>query len=160
MKKLPDKHYRNLTSRQRFIATWEAIGRGDDAEAKRLQDTAPNFTYSSADHVIRHSWDAVLAIGLAVESDIRGHALTAQMAHQEGLTETENGSLMKMKKLDDGWKNILKEIGLSEGAIRAARPEPHPLVEHLFKIVQDYEPEPDKNIDDCFTKIRQILPVL
>ena len=160
MKQLPDKYYSNLTSRQRFVATWEAIGRGDDAEAKRLRDTAPNFKYSSADHVIRRSWDAVITISLGVEADIRGYALTAQVAHQAGLTEVAVESLKKMKKLDAAWKDLLKEIGLSEAAIREARPEPHALVEHLLKIVENCEPEPDETLDDYFTKIRQMLPIL
>jgi hypothetical protein len=132
MKTLPDKYYKNLTSRQRFVATWEAIGRDDEVEKNRLMDTAPSFSYSAADHVIRDSWDSVIAVSLAIEADIRGYALTAQMAHQAGLTKITIAALKKMKKLDAAWVGLLKEMGLSDVAIRAARPDPHPLVEHCL----------------------------
>ena len=160
MKKISDKHYNNLTSHQRFIATWEAIGRGDEAERNRLQDTAPIFTYSSADHVIRHSWGAVIAISLGVEADIRGYALTAQMAYQAGLTEAAIGSLKEMKKLDVAWVGLLREVGLSDAAIRTARPDPHPLVEHLFEIVENYQPEKDAAVDEYIAAARELMPLL
>ena len=160
MKKMHDKYYSELTSQKRFIATWEAIGRGDEAEKQRLQDTAPIFTYSSADHVIRHSWGAVIAISLGVEADIRGYALTAQMAHQADFPDTAIEALKQMKKLDAAWVGLLKEIGLSDAAIRAARPDPHPLVEHLFKIVENYQPEKDAAVDEYIAVARELMPLL
>ena len=160
MKQLPDKYYRNLTSHQRFVATWEAIGRGDEAERSRLQETAPTFSYRSADHLIRHSWDSVLAIGLAVESDIRGYGLTAYAAHQADFPDTSIEAMKKMRKLDAAWVGLLRGMGLSDAAIRAARPDPHPLVEHLFEIVKNYQPEKDAAVDEYLAEAKRMIPLL
>ena len=160
MKQLPDKHYMNLTSRQRFVGTWEAIGRGDEAERRRLEDTAPEFRYRSADHMLRYSWDAVIKISLAVEVDIRGYALTSHMAHQAGFTDISIEALKKMKKLDTAWVSLLREIGLSDVAIRATRPDPHPLVKHLFESVEKYQPEMDAGVDEYIKTAREMIPLL
>lgn len=160
MKNLPDKYYKNLTSRQRFIATWEAIGRDDEVEKKRLMDTTPSFSYSAADHVIRDSWDSVIAVSLGVEADIRGYALECIMELRSGETDLAISSMEKIKTLDASWNSLLQEIGLSHDAIRAARPQPHPFVEHLLSIVQNYEPENDPGVDDYFGEVRRMIPLL
>ncbi len=160
MKKLHDKYYSNLNSRQRFVATWEAIGRSDDAELKRLQDTAPRFRCSGPDSSIKQSINGIIIAGLSVEVDMRGYALTFQMALRAGETDIAISSLKSMKTMDQMWCSLLKEIGLSDVAVKAVRPEHHPLVVHLLEVLKNYKPGPNQNLDDCFTKIRQMLPIL
>jgi NAD-dependent oxidoreductase involved in siderophore biosynthesis len=160
MKKIAEKLYGNLSSRERFVAAWEAIGRGDENEAQKLQDTAPRHQFTGPDSVIRKSWTAIIAISLGIEADISGCVLTFQLAHHAGQTETAIASLKKMKKIDAMWRELLKEIGFSEAAIKAVRPKKHPLVEHLLTILKNHTPEPDDSLDAYFQEIRQMIPIL
>src|SRR4051812_22744984 len=43
------RHYGALTASERFALTIEAMARGDEKDADRLEETCPRFTYSHAD---------------------------------------------------------------------------------------------------------------
>jgi hypothetical protein len=47
--KLTDSHYEKFSSRERISLFWDAMGRGDHAEADRLIDTCPVKTYRIQD---------------------------------------------------------------------------------------------------------------
>lgn len=91
------------------------------------------------------------------------------MVHQAGFPDTSTEALKKMKKLDAAWVGFLREMGLSDAAIQAARPDPPshrrslpppPLVGHFFQIVEDYEPEKDAGVDDYLAEARRMISIL
>ena len=152
--------YSSLNNRQRFVACWEAIARGDDVELDRLIESTPRFSYSAADTALRDSWDGILAVGLALEVDMRGFALTWLLAHQAGETKTAEFSLRKLKTVDEWWNDRLRKMGLSTKAIKRARPNSHPLVEVLLGYAKELPPVTDGEMDDYFDTARQLIPLL
>jgi len=160
MKKISDKLYSSLNNRQRFVACWEAIARGDDIELNRLVESTPRFSYSAADTVLRDSWDGILAVSLALEVDMRGFALTWQMANQAGEMEIANSSLRKLKTVDTWWNDTLRKMGLSTKTIKKARPDSHPLVEVLLGCTKNLPPVSNADLNDYLEKARQLIPLL
>jgi len=160
MKKISDKLYSSLNNRQRFVACWEAIARGDDIELNRLVESTPRFSYSAADNALRDSWNGILAVSLALEVDMRGFALTWQMAHQAGETEIAESSLRKLKTVDAWWNDTLRKMGLSAKAIKKARPDSHPLVEFLLGCAKELPPASNAKLNDYLETARQLIPVL
>lgn len=162
MKKLNAKLFENLTSKQRFVLAWEATARGDEAELGRLQDTVPVRTYSGQDLVFRRSWDSIVSISLAVEADLRGNALNWLMAIRAQETALAEKTLKSMIIIDTWWRELLKETGLSDAAIKAANPERHPMVETLLSLhkKEDLDPEDLELHSDVFKQFRKNIPIL
>jgi hypothetical protein len=158
MKKINENLLEHLTPRQRLCLAFEARARGDEAEFSRLGDTCPRKTYSGPDLAFRGSWDAITGASLATECDLRGFALSWLMAVRAREMETAHEILAKMESVNHAWETILKEAGLSDKAIEAARPETHFVVESLLGMVGEGEPDP--STEKMFDQLREQIPIL
>lgn len=161
MKKIKTKLLENLTPKQRLILAWEAKGREDEAEFSRLQDTCPRKSYTGPELTFRHSWDCIVSMSLAVEADLRGYALSWIMAIRAKEIALAEKFLSKILATEKRWTDLLHEIGLSEAAIKAARPEQHHMVETLLNLHKsDIDPEELEAQDKIFKEVRKNIPVL
>ncbi|MBU0992252.1 MAG: hypothetical protein KJ737_07130 [Proteobacteria bacterium] len=159
MKKFNENLFSHLTPKQRICLAFEAQARGDEAEYSRLTDTCPRKTYSGPDLMFRGSWDAITGFSLATECDLRGYALSWLMAIRAGETETAHDILGKMESVNKAWIDMLKEAGLSDKAIKAARPASHFVVETLLSMVPEGG-DPDADTAKVFDKIREEIPII
>ena len=151
----------SLTPKQRLCLAFEAQARGDEAEYSRLTDTCPRKTYTGPDLMFRGSWDAIAALSLATECDLRGYALSWLMATRAGEPEMAHKILSKMKAVNLAWVDMLKEVGLSAKAIQAARPEHHHVVETLLGLLaKEGDAGIDPDIDKVFQQMKKEIPVL
>jgi len=159
MKKFNHNLLEHLTAKQRISLSFEAQAREDEAEFQRLADTCPRKSYTGPDLAFRKSWDAIVSLSLATECDLRGHALSWLMAMRAREYEMAQQILEKMQSVESAWVNLLREAGLSDQAIQAARPEKHFAVLNLLGLAQD-EAEPDPETLKVFDQMRGQIPVL
>ena len=76
MNKITTSVYENLTPKQRVVASIEAESRGDAAVRKRLIQTCPKVTYRQTDAKFSETMDLLLIAAVAIECELRGHALS------------------------------------------------------------------------------------
>lgn len=146
--------YESLTSRQRVIATIEAEARGDEAEAQRLRDTCPKYTYRQTDAEYSQTMIRIVAFSLAVESDIRGQMigvlLSVVMEHDDALEKF----LQNMANIRAAWGQTIETLGIAPDTMRRFSPPPH--MGALF--MDDLLPEPDeKVVADVAGEMREFL---
>jgi len=159
MKKFNHNLLEHLTAKQRISLSFEAQAREDEAEFQRLADTCPRKIYSGPDLAFHKSWDAIISLSIATECDLRGYALSWLIAVRAKDYETARQILEKMQAVNLAWVNLLREVGLSDKAIQAARPEQHYTVKHLLGLIQE-EAEPDPEMLKVFEQMRGQIPVL
>lgn len=161
MKKFNENLLEHLTPKQRLCLAFEARARGDEAEFSRLTDTCPRKTYTGPDLAFRSSWNSITDISIATECDLRGFALSWLMAIRAGEMKTAHEILEKMKSVDRAWAAMLKEAGLSDKAITAARPETHFVVESLLKVAAGQDDAgPDPAMEKVLDQLRAEIPIL
>jgi hypothetical protein len=132
--------YESLTPRQRVIATIEAEARGDEAEAQRLRDTCPQYTYRQADAEYSQTMIRIVAYSMAVEADIRGNAIGACMALLMDHDDALKKFLQNMANIRAAWHGVLEEMGIDPAAIKKFMPPPHIAADVLYDLL----PEPDE----------------
>ena len=145
------KHLKPL---QRLLLLYEAQADEDQAEFKRLLDTTPIFNYSGHDHKVRNTWDAITGLSLAIECDLRGLALYWFQAIRSGDVDSAREIIAKMHSTNKAYTDLLRDMGLSGKAIRAARPEMHFSVKNLLRLKGKDEVE-DPEIEKMFTEMKK-----
>ncbi len=67
-----DRHYHTLSPHERFVLLIEAMARRDDAEADRLEDTCPHFTFRGEDQAFRDRMRQLYMIASRVALNLEG----------------------------------------------------------------------------------------
>lgn len=148
--------YESLTPRQRVIATIEAEARGDDDEVLRLRDTCPKYTYRQTDVEYTHAMVRLIALSLAVESDIREQIIGVLLSAIMGRDDTLNKFLQNIANIRAAWHTVLKEMMLDPAAMKKFSPPQHCSADILHNLL----PEPDENaMREIVGEVREFLRV-
>lgn len=139
--------YESLSPRQRIIAAMDAIARDDTAEIERLKSTCPIKSYRQRDAAFSETIEALFGTGLAVESDLRGEALSWLASGWD------KEQLQKMAAIETAWLALLAEMGITSPA--AAAPPRHPVVSALLEIAPKPESE---RVAENYAVLRAIIP--
>ncbi|MGH6635107.1 MAG: hypothetical protein ACRED0_02880 [Gammaproteobacteria bacterium] len=123
-----DALYERLTAEERLSLTIEALARGDCAEADRLADTCPQYTYRLPDceyamRTIDLMGLAALATAWAWDSAYRALAAQTAMhrlddlcrgseAKLQRLLEARNACIAEVKGIYAGWEQFCEHIGV------------------------------------------------
>ena len=139
--------YEELTPRQRIVAVMDAIARDDTAEIYRLKSTCPFKSYRQRDAAFSDTIDALFGVGLAVETDLRGEALSWLACGRD------KEQLRKMAAFEAAWLALLADMGITSQA--SAGPPRHPVVSALLEIA----PEPEtERVAESYAALRAIIP--
>jgi hypothetical protein len=125
--------YEALSPRQRIIAATDAIARDDTAEIDRLKSTCPIKSYRQRDAAFSDTIEALFGAGLAVETDLRGEALSWWAGERDATL------LQNMAAIETAWLALLADMGITSPT--AAAPPRHPLVVALLAIAPAPESE-------------------
>src|SRR5687767_12351538 len=74
------RHYQALTAAERFALTVETLARRDVAEADRLEDSCPHFTYRQEDQEYRDRVRRAVMIATLACLNMRGGLAQLRMA--------------------------------------------------------------------------------
>lgn len=130
--------YENLTAPQRLIATFEALGRNDEAEVRMLFQSCPKQTYSMPEPSFRSSYERILDMALSIEYELLNLAFKTMVLHR-GDHEVAMGYLKRMGDLNAVWEAYLSEKGISNG-IRNILPR-NPMVVSLLEDLPSQNPD-------------------
>jgi hypothetical protein len=144
------KVYEVLSPRQRIIAAMDAIARDDTAELERLKSTCPIKTYRQRDAAFSDTVEALSGAGLAVESDLRGAALSWMVGD---IPEQGEALLYDMAAIEAAWLALLADMGITSPT--AAAPPRHQLVVHLLEIAPTPESE---RVAEIYAALKACVP--
>jgi hypothetical protein len=145
--KIPGIVYETLTPQQRIVAVMDAIARDDTSEIYRLKSTCPFKSYRQRDAAFSDTIEALFGVGLAVETDLRGEALSWFTSGWD------KEQLRKMAAIEAAWLALLAEMGITSPT--AAAPPRHPVVAVLLEIA----PEPEtERVAENYAVLRAIIP--
>ena len=145
------KIYEGLSLSQRVIAAMDAIARDDTAEIERLKLTSPIKTYRERGIAFSGTMKALFAIGMAVECDLRGAALSWWMVRT--IPEQSRELLQEMAAIEGGWQALLADMDIASPT--AAAPPRHQMVVLLLKMAT--EPKSDR-VKEIHAMLRDCIP--
>ena len=146
MKKITLSVYEKLTPKQRVIACIEAAARGDEDERLRLIESCPRKSYTQLDLQFTDKMEAMMHLGMAIESDLRECVLLFLLRlRMDGAIALE--SLQNFANIRDAWSKTLESLGIDERAMAAAGP-PSSLA---FPLVEDLIPEPETDKSEALS---------
>ncbi len=142
MKDIKPIVYESLTPRQRVIATIEAEARGDEVEAKRLVATCPRKTYTQADAAYTDMMIHLVAMSVAIESDIRGYLIGTLLAVIMEHDDTLQVFLQKIANVRAAWRETLEVQGIDPDVMRKfTAPLEHEGIKFFEDMLPEAEPE-------------------
>lgn len=109
--KIKQKTYKNLTAKQRVIATLEAKYRGDKDEVENLINTCPKKEYKQNDIEFVNQLNTLTTMAVAIECDIRGHALNYLMAIYLDHEDAADVCLQNIADIKCARDEIIKDRG-------------------------------------------------
>ncbi len=130
--------YESLTPRQRVIATIEAEARGDDDEVHRLVDTCPKFTFRQNDTEYSYTMVRLIALKLAIESDIRGYVIGALLSIIVEHNDALQVFLQDIANTNAAWNETMEVLGIDPASMKKFAPEPDAAVLTIRKNMQDF----------------------
>lgn len=146
--------YESLTPRQRVIATIEAEARGDEDEVLRLRDTCPKHTYRQTDVEYTHAMVRLIALSLAVESDIREQIIGVLLSAIMDRDDTLNKFLQNIANIRAAWIETIETLGIAPDSMKKFGPPQHIGV----LLINDLLPEPDAGaIIGIKNSMRQVI---
>lgn len=137
--------YEQLTPAQRIIASIEAMARGDEKEEERLIKTCPKKLYNISDPVYAYRLEALQDMAMAVECDMRGHALDYleqllssrapdQPKGQKYLLP-DTSSIQEMLSIKKAWHDLLRHEGIDPATMdKAHNYLGHYLVQYFMEL--------------------------
>jgi hypothetical protein len=99
-RKINGQHYNTLTPHERFVLLVEAMARKDEAEADRLEDTCPQFTFRGEDQAFRDRMQRLYMIASWVALSLEGplaQIRLAKMLHEHA--EAFSGPVSQLAQL-------------------------------------------------------------
>lgn len=130
MKQVSDNTYRNFTPSERLALFWAAMGRGDEAEADKLNDTCPRAKYMIDDP---HYFGALRAVmEMCMYAQLRmaeintGAAISAAMllstadddeAEQEKWAEKYAALVANILAIWAAWTEFCQSIGIDGASV-------------------------------------------
>lgn len=147
--------YEKLTARQRVIASFEALAREDEAEARRLIKTCRKKTYTMNDSAYVDRMEALHDIAMAVECDMRGMAICYLMeawlgnrrGARPGAFEFQSPAiefLQDMLSIRQAWHDVMKQEGIEPAIMEKAHAsQRHCSVDWLLRIAEKMKLKPD-----------------
>ena len=153
MNKIASQVYKDLTARQRIIASIEAAARGDETERRRLITSCPKKTYVQTDLEFSESMEKLMVLGMAVECDLRecglGFFVGLRVDPKNAFKFLQNYSDIKA-----AWKIAVSEMGIDPEAMKKAGPPASPILEMIDGLV----PAPDrKKAEKLAADMRKII---
>jgi hypothetical protein len=153
MKTIKTTTYENLKPSQRVIAIIEAIAREDSEESQRLLKTCPRKNYAQADAEFSDKLEQVFIMALAVECDLRGHALNFFMALRIE-HEAIHKLLQNYADTLSAWHQALKSIGIEPETMRKAGPPRN----FILEMIEEIMPEPvEENVNKLSAEIIELF---
>lgn len=137
MKTIPSEIHARLTASERIRAAVSALSRGDDAEIQTLKETCPVKTFTMTDPAYGEAMQRLLALSMAVESDLNRTALDFFMACRLK-TEDLEPMINTIGAIQKAWAEFLSELGIPQEEMAAAGPSQHPA---MIGILQMHDPE-------------------
>ena len=123
------KIYEGLSPRQRVIAAMDAIARDDTAKIDQPDQDLP----SARGIAFSETMKALFAIGMAVECDLRGAALSWWMVRT--IPEQSRDLLQEMAAIEGGWQALLADMDIASPT--AAAPPRYQMIVLLLKMVTE-----------------------
>ncbi len=134
--------YESLTPRQRVIATIEAEARGDEQEAQRLLATCPKKTYTQADSAYTDMMLHLVAMSIAIETDVRGNVIGALIAVIMEHDDALQVFLQNIANIRAAWHETLEAQGIAPDVMRKfSAPLEHEGIKFVEGMLPEAQPE-------------------
>ena len=153
MNKIASHVYKDLTARQRIIASIEAAARGDETEKRRLIKSCPKKTYVQTDLEFSESMENLMVLAMAIECDLRecGLGFFAALRIEPKIAPK---FLQEISDIRAAWKSTVSEMGIDLKAMKKAGPPASPILEMIDGLV----PAPDrKKAEKMAADMRKIV---
>ena len=157
---IKDSAYEKLTTRERIIASMEAVARGDDEEKKRLVRTCPKKHYMQTDAAYSERMETLMDMAAIIEGDLRGHALCLyfllmpEEEREENVFDTLMICTQKMANIITAWENVLKAEGIDPAVMQRVTSDlTHPIITNLQKFLPKPDPEGTKEYQSILEEI-------
>ena len=149
------KHYQVLGPAERFALTIEAMARGDNNDANRLEDSCPRFNYHSEDVEYRDRMKRAYLIALLATINLKWRVEQVRSAEMfcklhkyfaEGPTLVATTAFLYGRQYGYWECGVIEEIGLPDKAALEAEQQEGPDLKEQLKEVRDIAAEGVKRV--------------
>lgn len=152
---IPAEIHARLSASERIRAAVSAMARGDDEELQTLKETCPKKTYLITDPAYSESMERLLALALAVESDLQAMTLNFFLASRGKDHETVHEAIAAAAALEAAWREFLAELGIPCREMQEVGPPRHHAVKAILQL-SDGEEDAD-TVQSCLESMRVYL---
>lgn len=124
--------YEVLTPRQRIISMIDAIGREDEIEIKRLNESCDKKRYRMPDTKYSDTLDRLFNMSMAVEVDLRG--VIIGFLEADNNKEQQDMCIQEISNINSAWFELLKSMGIDKDSMLKAAAPRHHLIGVLLNI--------------------------
>ncbi len=152
MKNIKPVIYEKLTTRQRVIASVEALARDDEEERLRLVSTCPKKTYHQTDWEYSEKMIMLIGMSISIECDLRGHALSVFAALLSDRVPADQW-LQSIADTREAWNVTLRKIGIDPETMKKAGLPSSPIMESIYGLLPEPVPE---NVEKLSVELNEL----
>jgi len=152
---IPAEIHARLSASERIRAAVSAMARGDAEELQTLKETCPKKSYLMTDPAYSEAMERLLALALAVESDLQGMTLDFFLASRGEDHEAVDDVIAAAAALEAAWREFLAELGIPRREMHEAGPPRHHAVKAILQL-SDGEEDAD-TVQSCLDYMRAYL---
>jgi len=152
---IPNEIHARLSASERIRAAVAAMARGDDEELQTLKTTCPKKTFVMTDPAYAEGMQRLLALAMAVESDLQGMALDFFLASRGEDHETVDEVMTAVASLETAWGDFLAELGIPRREMAEAGPPRHRGVKSIIQVSEGEEDA--EAVQYCLDAMREYL---
>jgi hypothetical protein len=152
---IPAEIHARLSASERIRAAVSAMARGDDEELQTLKETCSKKPYLMTDPAYSEAMERLLALALAVESDLQAMALDFFLASRLEVPEVVHESVATAAALESAWQEFLAELGIPRHEMTNAGPPRHHAVKTILHLADGEENA--AAVQSCLESMRAYL---
>jgi hypothetical protein len=152
MKNIKPVIYENLSTRQRVIASVEALARDDEEERLRLVSTCPKKTYHQTDWEYSQKMIMLIGMSISIECELREYGLNLFAALLSDRTSGDQW-LQKIADTREAWKVMLRQMGIDPEAMKKAGLPSSPVLESIYGLLPEPVPE---NVEKLSAELNEL----
>ena len=152
---IPAEIYTRLSASERIRAAVSALARNDEGELQTLKETCPKKSFLMTDPAYSEGMERLLALALAVESDLQAMALDFFLASRLEVPEAVHESVATAAALESAWRELLAELGIPRREMSEAGPPRHHAVKTILHLADGEEDA--AAVQSCLESMRAYL---
>jgi hypothetical protein len=152
---IPAEIHVRLSASERIRAAVSAMARGDTEELQTLKETCPRKSFRMTDPAYSEGMERLLALALAVESDLQVMALDFLVASRLEVPEAVHEAVATAAALESAWREFLAELGIPRREMSEAGPPRHHAVKTILHLADGEEDA--ATVQSCLESMRAYL---